>query len=71
VSLTPRPNGDRTEEVIVAQQILQTMGLRSFRRSDGLAVRQNHEHSLQEWPNTPDLYSRTDATWKETCGVKN
>jgi (E)-4-hydroxy-3-methylbut-2-enyl-diphosphate synthase len=30
VSLTPRPNGDRTEEVIVAQQILQTIGLRSF-----------------------------------------
>ena len=30
VSLTPRPGGDRTEEVIVAQQILQTMGLRSF-----------------------------------------
>lgn len=30
VSLTPPPGGDRTEEVIVAQQILQTMGLRSF-----------------------------------------
>ncbi len=30
VSLTPAPGGDRTEEVIVAQQILQTMGLRSF-----------------------------------------
>lgn len=30
VSLTPRPGGDRTEEVIVAQQILQTMGLRCF-----------------------------------------
>ncbi len=30
VSLTPRPAGERTEEVIVAQQILQTMGLRSF-----------------------------------------
>jgi (E)-4-hydroxy-3-methylbut-2-enyl-diphosphate synthase len=30
VSLTPRPGGDRTEEVIVAQQILQTMGLRKF-----------------------------------------
>ncbi len=30
VSLTPRPGGDRTEEVTVAQQILQTMGLRSF-----------------------------------------
>lgn len=30
VSLTPRPAGDRTNEVMVAQDILQTMGLRSF-----------------------------------------
>ncbi len=30
VSLTPRPGGDRTEEVAVAQQILQSMGLRHF-----------------------------------------
>lgn len=30
VSLTPRPGGDRTEEVIVAQQILQSLELRSF-----------------------------------------
>jgi (E)-4-hydroxy-3-methylbut-2-enyl-diphosphate synthase len=30
VSLTPEPNGDRTNEVVVAQEILQTMGLRSF-----------------------------------------
>ena len=30
VSLTPEPRGDRTKEVIVAQEILQTMGLRSF-----------------------------------------
>ena len=29
VSLTPQPGGDRTQEVIVAQEILQTMGLRS------------------------------------------
>ena len=29
-SLTPLPNGDRTEEVIVCQQILQSLGLRSF-----------------------------------------
>ena len=29
-SLTPTPNGDRTEEVIVSQQILQSMGIRSF-----------------------------------------
>ena len=31
VSLTPRPNGDRTEEVQVAQQILQSLELRSFK----------------------------------------
>jgi len=30
VSLTPEPNGDRTREVTVAQELLQTMGLRSF-----------------------------------------
>jgi len=30
VSLTPEPGGDRTQEVVVAQQILQTMGIRSF-----------------------------------------
>lgn len=30
ISLTPEPGGDRTKEVIVAQEILQTMGLRKF-----------------------------------------
>ena len=30
ISLTPEPGGDRTKEVIVAQEILQSMGLRSF-----------------------------------------
>ncbi len=30
VSLTPKPGGDRTEEVHVAQQILQSLGIRSF-----------------------------------------
>lgn len=30
VSLTPEPGGDRTQEVIVAQEILQSLGLRSF-----------------------------------------
>jgi (E)-4-hydroxy-3-methylbut-2-enyl-diphosphate synthase len=30
VSLTPDPGGDRTREVVVAQELLQTMGLRSF-----------------------------------------
>jgi len=30
VSLTPEPGGERTREVVVAQEILQTMGIRSF-----------------------------------------
>ncbi|MDQ2941610.1 MAG: flavodoxin-dependent (E)-4-hydroxy-3-methylbut-2-enyl-diphosphate synthase [Chloroflexota bacterium] len=30
VSLTPQPGGDRTEEVQIAQQVLQSLGLRSF-----------------------------------------
>ena len=30
ISLTPEPGGDRTREVVVAQEILQTLGLRSF-----------------------------------------
>ena len=30
VSLTPKPGGDRTEEVIVGQQVLQSLGIRSF-----------------------------------------
>src|SRR5471032_3357705 len=30
ISLTPEPGGDRTREVVVAQELLQTMGFRSF-----------------------------------------
>jgi (E)-4-hydroxy-3-methylbut-2-enyl-diphosphate synthase len=30
VSITPEPGGDRTEEVLVAQQVLQSLGIRSF-----------------------------------------
>jgi len=30
ISLTPEPGGDRSREVVVAQEILQTMGIRSF-----------------------------------------
>jgi (E)-4-hydroxy-3-methylbut-2-enyl-diphosphate synthase len=30
ISLTPEPNGDRTQEVRVAQELLQTMGIRNF-----------------------------------------
>ena len=34
ISLTPEPGGDRSREVIVAQEILQTMGIRSFEPMD-------------------------------------
>ncbi|MHC8441773.1 MAG: flavodoxin-dependent (E)-4-hydroxy-3-methylbut-2-enyl-diphosphate synthase [Candidatus Eutrophobiaceae bacterium] len=30
ISLTPKPNGDRCQEVVVAQELLQSMGLRTF-----------------------------------------
>ena len=30
ISLTPEPGGDRTQEVLVGQEILQTMGMRAF-----------------------------------------
>jgi (E)-4-hydroxy-3-methylbut-2-enyl-diphosphate synthase len=48
VSLTPEPGGDRTREVIVAQEILQTMGLRSFTPmvSACPGLRAHHEHVL-------------------------
>ena len=48
VSLTPAPNGDRTEEVLVAQQILQSMGIRSFTpQVDGMPrLRTHHQHFL-------------------------
>ena len=46
VSLTPEPGGDRTQEVIVAQEILQTMGLRVI-HADGHRLprlRPHHQH---------------------------
>ena len=48
VSLTPQPGGDRTEEVLVAQQVLQSLGLRSFMPAgDRLPrLRPHHEHVL-------------------------
>ena len=48
ISLTPEPGSSRTQEVIVGQEILQTMGLRSFTphgyRLPGLWT--HHQHSL-------------------------
>ncbi len=48
VSLTPSPGGDRTEEVRIAQQVLQSLSLRSFlpQVSACPGWRQDHEHLL-------------------------
>jgi (E)-4-hydroxy-3-methylbut-2-enyl-diphosphate synthase len=62
VSLTPQPGESRTREVVVAQEILQTMGIRSF-TGDGLpGMRTDDVHFL---PGTgtedPELSARPDA----------
>ena len=64
VSLTPEPGGDRTREVIVAQEILQTMGLRSFTPMVTACpgLRPHHEHaSSRNWPRRSRLSARADA----------
>ncbi len=48
VSLTPAPNGNRAEEVFVGQQILQSMGIRSFHSAGNRLprMRTHHQHLL-------------------------
>ena len=63
-SLTPLPNGDRTEEVFVSQQILQSLGIRSFTPAgDRLPrLRPHHQHVLPGYGRPdPDLSARADA----------
>ena len=64
VSLTPEPGGDRAREVIVAQELLQSMGLRSF-YADGHRVprlRPHDEHDLSgARRQDPGLSSCADA----------
>ena len=70
ISLTPEPGGDRTKEVVVGQEILQTMGLRKFtphgHRLPGL-----RPHHLDHLPGTgrrhPDLPARADAGLEEVA----
>jgi (E)-4-hydroxy-3-methylbut-2-enyl-diphosphate synthase len=54
VSLTPKPGGDRTEEVFVAQQILQSLGLRNFapRSPRAPAAGAPRRRSSSTWPRT-------------------
>ena len=65
VSLTPEPGGDRTREVIVAQEILQTMGLRSFTPMvvgvPGLRAHHQHVSSRSSPQQHPGVPARADA----------
>jgi (E)-4-hydroxy-3-methylbut-2-enyl-diphosphate synthase len=69
VSLTPEPNGSRTQEVIVAQEILQTMGLRAFTpmvtACPGCGP--HHQHaSSRNWPPTSRAIVRDNMPiWRE------
>ncbi len=69
VSLTPEPNGDRTLEVQVAQELLQTMGLADVRAA-GRGLSGLRAHHLDHVPGTgaghPGLHPRLDAGLEET-----
>ena len=69
VSLTPEPGGDRTEEVRVAQQVLQSLGLRSFLpQVIGLPrLRPHDQHVLPgDGGADPGLPADQMPVWRET-----
>ena len=63
VSLTPAPGGDRAEEVRVAQQVLESLGLRSFTPQVTVPrLRPNHQHVLSaDGAGNPGPSSRANA----------
>ena len=68
ISLTPEPNGDRTLEVKVAQELLQTIGLADLRAA-GRRLPWLRPHHVDDVPGTgrryPELHSRLDAGMEE------
>jgi (E)-4-hydroxy-3-methylbut-2-enyl-diphosphate synthase len=74
VSLTPKPGGDRTEEVFVAQQILQSLGLRSFAPQVTAcpAAAAPPPPSFRRWPRTSSstCASRCRCGGRGTPGVE-
>ncbi len=68
VSLTPEPGGDRTQEVLVAQQILQTSGIRSFTPSVtscpgcGRTTSEYFQHLAAD---VQDYLQKQMPTWKQ------
>jgi (E)-4-hydroxy-3-methylbut-2-enyl-diphosphate synthase len=74
VSLTPEPGGDRTQEVVVAQEILQTMGLRAFTpwSPPAPAAAAPPARSSRNWARHPGLRARADAGLARAVpGVEN
>ncbi len=75
ISLTPEPGGERTREVIVAQEILQTMGLRAFVPLVAACPGCGRTTStyFQELAESIQLYVREQmVTWRqEYDGVEN
>ena len=75
VSLTPEPGGDRTREIVVAQEILQTHGLAQI-HADGDCLPRVRAHHVDRVPGIgrpdPDLSARADAGWwkKQYPGVE-
>ena len=69
VSLTPKPGGDRTEEVQVAQQVLQSLGLRSFMPAGHRLprLRPHHPHLL---PGDGASRSRPTCASRCRCGSR-
>jgi (E)-4-hydroxy-3-methylbut-2-enyl-diphosphate synthase len=75
ISLTPEPNGDRTQEVRVAQEILQSMGLRSFTPQVTACpgCGRTTSTTFQELANKIETYLRLKMpVWKtQYAGVEN
>ena len=65
ISLTPEPGGDRSREVIVAQEILQTMGIRSFAPMVIACPGCGRTTSTTFQPRRLQ-YSRQDRSWRLT-----
>jgi len=61
VSLTPKPNGDRTEEVQAAQQILQSLSIRSFHAPGHELPRLRAHHQPLIFKNWPSRFRATCA----------
>ena len=70
VSLTPAPGGDRTEEVQVAQQVLQSMGLRSF-TAPGQRLPRLRTHDLHLLPGDGPRHRRLPARPDARSGARH